>query len=234
MNTRILTRAAAVTLALACTLPTVLPGQTGHRIVVTPYAGAFVPTGKLARFGHNAPSNAGLGLQQRNGLALGANASYWFTDRTGIEVGGMYAFSDAKSLAGPGGGMPGFPAAGTRTAYVLAGSARLMLNILPISERTAVRFGIGPAVIRHDGTAYKADETGVLSGLTDYGAALSLCTKLPLGNVVNVRLRAEDYIYRSEIRYFHGTGGGASDLVFDARTQHDLVFSAGLQMIIWR
>lgn len=180
MNTRILTRAAAVTLALACTLPTVLPGQTGHRIVVTPYAGAFVPTGKLARFGHNAPSNAGLGLQQRNGLALGANASYWFTDRTGIEVGGMYAFSDAKSLAGPGGGMPGFPAAGTRTAYVLAGSARLMLNILPISERTAVRFGIGPAVIRHDGTAYKADETGVLSGLTDYGAALSLCTKLPL------------------------------------------------------
>ncbi len=233
MNTRTLTRIAAVTMAVACAVPTTLPAQNGRRIVITPYAGAFVPTGKLARFGHNAPANAGLGLRQQNGLALGANASYWFTDRTGIEIGGLYAFSDAKSLAGSAGGMPGFPSAGTRTAYVLAGSAKLMLNILPISDRTAVRFGIGPAVIRHDGSAYNADETGSLSGLTDYGAALSLCTKLPLGNVINIRLRAEDYLYRSRIRYYGGTAG-TGDLTFDTRTQNDLVFSAGLQMVFWR
>ena len=233
-RTQSLARAAGVGLALALIAPRTSPAQSTHRIVVTPWAGAYVPANKLARVGDNSSGNAGLGLEQRTGLALGANASYWFTDRAGVEVGGLYAFSDARSIPGSSGGMPGFPAAGNRDAWVLAGSAKLMLNILPITDRAALRFGVGPAVIRHDGNAYKADATGALSGLTDYGAALSLCSRLPVTDFISIRLRAEDYLYRSRIQYFHGTGGGANDIAFDARIQNDLVFSAGLQMVFWR
>lgn len=222
---------AAAGLAIVALLPGRLDSQGTRRIVVTPYAGVFVPASKLAHL-QGGSANPGLGIRQQNALALGVNASYWFTDRAGVEVGGVYAFSDAKSLPGLSGGMPGFPSA-TENAYVLAGSAKLMLNLLPLSDRTALRLGVGPALIRRDGTAFKEDNHGSLTGLTDVGGAISLCTRLPITDLISVRVRAENYIYQTQLRYWDNTSA-SNDIVFDRKVQNDLIFSAGLQMVFWR
>lgn len=220
-------------LAAACgSLIAALPATTAaqaNRIVVTPYVGAFIPAAEIAHL--SGTGNSGLRLTQENAVALGLNASYWFNDRTGVEFGGLYAFSDARVLHGQAGGLPGFGGP-TRDAYVLAGSAKLMFNLLPLSDRTALRFGVGPAVIRRDGRAYDATTSGVLTGLTDIGGAISLCTRLPLTDLVGVRIRVEDYIYRSKMRWVSSTP--AEVIEFDRRVQNDFIVSAGLQVAFWR
>jgi hypothetical protein len=221
---------AAAGFGFAVLSPRISTSQETRRIVVTPYAGFFMPVAKIGKL-EGGSTNPGLGVAQQNALALGMNASYWFNNRTGIEVGGFYAFSDMKTFAGLAGGLPGL-ATPTENAYVIAGSAKFMVNLLPLSDRTALRLGVGPAIIHRDGTAYDPTGQGVLSGLTDVGGAISLCTRLPLTDLLSIRVRAEDYIYQSQLRYVGSIP--ARDMEFDAKLQHDFVFSAGLQMVFWR
>ena len=87
--------------------------------------------------------------------------------------------------------------------------------------------GIGPALITRSGTAFSSS-AGKLTGLTDVGAAMSLCTRLSLTEKLGIRLRAEDYIYRSRLG-FESAVNAANNYQFEAKTQNDFVFSAGLQ-----
>jgi len=222
---------AAAGASLVFLVPVSTHGQASHRIVVTPYAGYFVPATKLAHL-DGGTVNPGLGIRQQNAPAVGLNASLWFNNRAGVEIGGLYAFSDAKSLPGLSGGMPGFPSP-AQNAHVLAASAKVMFNLLPLSDRTALRLGFGPALIHRNGSAFDADQHGVISGLTDVGGVISLCTRLPVTDLLSVRVRAENYIYPSKLRYIDAAGS-EGDIDFESRVQNDFVFSAGLQMVFWR
>ncbi len=231
-NTRSVLITASVIASAAMLMPDTSAAQD-RRIVITPWAGAFVPATKVAQVKSVAGGVTSIhGIQQQSALALGLNASYWFTDLAGIEVGGAWAFSDAKASLGLGSAVPGMHFAGNESARVIVGSAKLMVNLLPLSDRTALRLGVGPAIISRGGSAYDADSHGEFTGLTSVGGAISLCTRLPLTDFISLRVRAEDFMYSSKLRFREA--GDPSAFSFGSRLQNDMVFSAGLQMVFWR
>ncbi|NUQ11668.1 MAG: hypothetical protein HUU26_04960 [Gemmatimonadaceae bacterium] len=205
--------------------------QTNRRFVITPYAGAFVPATRLAEFTEGVTST--LSIKQRSALALGANASYWFNDLAGFEIGGAWAFSDATGSPGLSGEIPTFPLTGPHSAYVAFGSAKLMVNLLKVTERSALRLGVGPAIITRGGNAFKHRDQTVFEGLTDVGGVVSLCSRIPMTDFLSLRLRAENYMYPAKMK-FANPDNVLGEYQFKSRLQNDLIFSAGLQMVFWR
>lgn len=212
----------------------VTASQAQGRFVLTPYAGAFVPAANLGEFAVDDGSvTTTLGLKQRSALALGLNASYWFNDLAGVEVGGAWAFSDASASAGLAGEIPAFTLSGTQSAYVAFGSAKLMVNLLRVTERSALRLGVGPAIITRGGNAFKHQSEKAFDGLTDLGGVVSLCTRVPVTNFMSLRLRAENYMYSAQVKFANPVNP-IGEYEFKSKLQNDLVFSAGLQMVFWR
>ena len=214
--------------------PMVARAQTTSRLVITPYAGVYTPTTNLAHVGAAmGGQSARLTLKQKTALALGGNMSYWFTERTALEVGAAYAFSDARASTRVFGGGQGFAFSGSENAYALLGSAKLMVSVLPSTSPMSLRVGVGPAVVTRGGDAYKADESGKFRGLTDVGGAFSLCTKIPITKLLAVRLRGEDYMYSAKLK-FENSVDPTTNYAFESKFQHDLLFSVGLQFAFGR
>ena len=227
--------ALAALLAITAGLgPRLAGSQTnGRRIVVTPWAGAFVPATRIGELAIDDGSvTTTMGLKQRMAPAVGLNASYWFNSLAGIEVGGAFAFSDAEGSAGLTSEIPSFTLTGAHSAYVAFGSAKLMVNLLRFTERSALRLGVGPALITRGGNAFKHDGATVFDGLTDLGGVVSLCSRIPITDFMSARLRAENYMYSAKVRFDHPSG--ASEYTFGSKLQNDMIFSAGLQMVFWR
>src|SRR5205085_256041 len=84
--------------------------------------------------------------------------------------------------------------------------------------------GGGPALITRSGSAYK-ETVGRDVGLTDFGAAVSLCTRYSFTPNIGLRFRAEDFIYRAKLGY-ENSANPSENLTLGARTQHDFVLSA--------
>lgn len=208
--------------------------QEPHRIVVTPYAGVFVPSARVAEFKSvGGGTQTVMGIRQQSALAMGLTAAYSLNRFAGIELGGAWAFSDMKASPGLSGVISSPSLSRSESARVLMGSAKLILNLMPITERSALRLGVGPAIIRRGGGAYKADDNGDFSGLTDFGGAISLCSRLPLTDFLSLRIRAENYMYSSRLAFRDFTDPSAG-VLFGSRVQNDFIFSAGLQMVWWR
>jgi outer membrane protein W len=223
MSTARLVLTASVVAAVA--MPGAAAAQLTGNVIFTPYVGAFVPTSDLAVTTRvNQGITAKLRGKQQPGMAFGANGSYWMSERLGIELGALYTSSKFE----------GNPTqtetvglAKTVGSDIWLSSAKLMLQMLPASSSYNLRFGLGPAVIHRGGAAFDPNADGQFSGVTDVGAAMSLCTRLPLSTNVALRFRAENYLYQAKLRYegrMH-----SDDMSFDSRLQNDLVFSLGLQ-----
>ena len=214
--------------------PIVASAQTVKRVVLTPYAGVYAPTTNLAEVGAAAGgTSASLNLKQKTALALGANASFWFTDRTAVEVGAAYAYSDAKGSVGLTGTDQTFSGTVSNNAHAILASAKFMVSMLPSTSPMNLRLGIGPALVSRGGSAYKSDELGKFTGLTDVGGAVSLCTKIPVTKQVGVRLRGESFMYTSKLG-FKDAVDPTNNFKFDSKFQNDLLFSAGLQFAFGR
>jgi hypothetical protein len=202
------------------------------RIVVTPYAGVFVPAARVAEL---KPTLVGVqsasGIRHQNALALGLNASYGFNDLLSLELGGVWAFSDARASLGLSNQVPGFSLSRNESARVLMGSAKLMVNLIPLTERSALRLGVGPAIINRGGSAYKADDNGDFSGLTDVGGAISLCSRLPLTDFLSLRCEPRTTRTSAQVPRFSNP---TEEFSFGSKLQNDFIFSAGLQMVWWR
>jgi outer membrane protein W len=206
--------------------------QMSGRIVLTPYAAAYVPSNDLVK-----ASAVGGGLsvvgnaKHQAGFAYGLNGSYWLNDRTAIELGGAYAFSDVKGslLTSDVGGVTS--GSSSENAHVIFGSAKVMFHLLPPDSKFNLRLGVGPAIISRGGTAYKSDAEGKVTGLTDVGAAMSLCSRIPLAKDVGIRLRAENYLYQAKLKFVDKLDPSGS-FAFDSRIQNDFIFSAGVQLFL--
>jgi hypothetical protein len=151
------------------------------------------------------------------------------TERVALELGGAWAFSHLTgdlAFSHRGGS---FASSGDEHAHVLMGAAKLMFSVMPPENEFKLRFGVGPAIINRGGTAYNSDQFGKFSGLTNIGAAASLCTRFPLTNALSLRFRAEDWMYQSRLE-FRDPSDPTSDFDFKRRFQNDLIFSAGLQI----
>ena len=216
-------------LALLFAVPPAM-AQLSGRVVVTPYVGAYLPTNSIIRGRFTAPgTTVSMNARHDGAVATGVNVSYWMTDRFAIEAGGLYSSGDIK-----GDGLinqSGAPTAMTiqDQGHIWAGSIKAMVQLLPPDSPMNLRFGLGPALISRGGAAYKEDIDGKFTGLTNVGAALSLCTRVSVTNTFSLRLRAEDYVYRSKLRF---ESPNASSLQFDPRTQHDVLLSFGLQFVL--
>jgi hypothetical protein len=220
-------------IALAGFVPATSETQEPRRIIFTPYAGVYVPSNDVIGISE---SGGGMTLtgyaKHRTSPAFGLNASYWLTDRAAIEVGGLYAMSDVRGETVETEGSDVFTESLSENAHVWIGSAKFLIHLLPAQSKFNVRLGLGPAVINRGGTAYKSDEGEEVTGLTDFGAAMSLCTRIPLTSNAGIRLRAENFLYQTKLGLKDAVGVG--DLKFKAKTQNDLVFSAGLQLFFNR
>ena len=213
--------------------PSLASAQLSGAVIVTPYVGVYTPTNDVARLGlGSGGTSVNIAAKHQSAAAFGANLSYWLNDRFGLEGGAVYSGSHLKSN-----GRIDEPAGTTfesnsEQAHVWLGSAKLMMQLMPTESDFNLRLGFGPAIISRGGSAYAADASGKVTGLTDVGAALSLCTRIPLMSNVAVRLRAEDYMYESKMHW--AATNPSEDINFKQRTQHDFIFSAGLQLFLNR
>lgn len=213
-------------------VPSLASAQLAGGVVVTPYIGAYTPTNDIVKFGTTAGGiSLNASAKHQTAAAFGANLSYWFNDRFAIEGGGAYAASHLRAsalISEP--GVPSSPE--TEYAHVWLGTAKVMMQLLPAESGFNLRFGVGPAIISRGGTAYK-DTEGKVTGLTDFGAAFSLCSRIPVMSNVAVRLRAEDYMYNAKLGW-ESSVDPAQNMTFNSRLQNDFVFSAGLQLFLNR
>lgn len=215
----------------AFVVPAAARAQTPGTWVLTPYAAAYLPSADVARWTESENGvSATATLRHKNAFALGGNASYWFADRMAVEFGGAYAFSRAAGGVGinPSGDQS-FTLSTSERARVLMATAKLMIAVVPTTNRVQLRLGIGPAIISRGGSAYKEADGSKFSGLTDVGAAMSLCTRVPLINSLALRLRVEDYAYGSKLK-FRDPVDPSNNVNFGRRLQNDFMVSAGLQI----
>lgn len=208
--------------------------QDWDRIVVTPYAGVFLPAARVAETRIDVGGAMKLaGMKQQTAFASGLSASYSFNTFAGLEVNGVWAFSDAIMSPALAGAVPGLSVSRHASARVIMGSAKLMINLLPITERAALRLGVGPAIISRGGSAYTANGSGEFRGLTSPGGTISLCSRIPMTDFLAIRLRAENYMYSSNLT-FRTSANPSETFTFGSQLQNDFIFSAGLQMVWWR
>jgi hypothetical protein len=116
---------------------------------------------------------------------------------------------------------------------IWAGTIKLIVQALPRESGLNLRVGVGPAIITRSGPAYRAVADGRMTGLTDLGGAFSLCTRVPIGRFADIRLRAEDLVYKASQTWKSGTVAGAS-IASEPRLQHDVIASIGLQLNVTR
>jgi hypothetical protein len=219
---------------LAIIVPGIVGAQIAGSVIVTPYAGLYVPSTEVGAVSASAAgTSVNMKLKHNTGAALGANVSYWFNERFAIEGGAAYVGSDLKGSAII--SEPGSFTSGSETedAHIWLGSAKLMVQLLPPESQFNLRFGVGPAVISRGGSAYNTEDGLSLTGLTNYGGAMSLCSRLSLTRTIGLRLRAEDYMYQSKIG-FKDAFDPSDNFEFKKKLQNDFVFSAGLQVFLGR
>lgn len=219
-----LATAAALVLSPALALA---QGSAGS-VVITPYVGVYSPSTDVMKEGVSA---AGATLtangKHEAAAAYGLNASYWINDRFAIELGGAYSSSQLKGTISSTGTSP---LAVTDHAHIWLGSAKVMYQLLPPNSGANLRIGIGPAFVTRGGTAYSGDNTGSVTGLTDFGGVVSLCSKIPVTRNFGIRLRAEDYMYQAKLGW--NATNATESYTFNSRMQHDFVFSAGMQFML--
>ena len=214
-------------------VPAVASAQLGGKFVLTPYVGVYSPANDIAKIDVGSSMfGARLSAKHESSAAYGANVSYWLTNRFAFELGGAYSGSGlhaSGAITDPTGNTSGTV---TQGAHVWLGSAKMMMQLLsPLSDFN-MRLGFGPAIISRGGTAYKADADGRITGTTDLGAAVSLCTRLNFTQNLGVRVRVEDYIYQGRLGW--RASDASESFTFPEKMQHDFVISAGLQMFLNR
>ena len=216
-------------------VPVIAAAQPLGKIVVTPYVGVYAPNNTVARRNEVGGTTAiAASVEHRNAVALGATTSYWFAPRFSVEVEGLYAFSDVSTkfvTREP--GVTTESSTGRKNAGLILGAAKLMVGLFPQTSEFQLRLGVGPAIITRVGSAYRSSAEGQVTGRTDFGGAISLCTKVPVGSGVALRLRVEDFMYQARLGWEDKLDPSES-YSFDKRFQHDFVLSAGLQIGVMR
>lgn len=232
MRTTLLPRLAGLAMAIAV-IPAITSAQLGGGLIVTPYVGLYAPANDVAKIDIGSSQlSARMSAKHQSAAAFGATASYWITDRFGMEFGGAYTGSGLHSSGTISETTDITSGSGTEHAHVWLGSAKMMMQLLPQTSDFNMRLGFGPAIISRGGSAYAADADGKVTGLTDLGAAISLCTRFNLTEKLGLRLRLEDYLYQSKLGW--RATNPAESFTFDPKMQHDFVVSGGLQFFLNR
>jgi hypothetical protein len=220
-----------LTTAVLVAAPLKAQAQMNGRVVFTPYVGVYAPSADVFKLSLvQSGTTVSFSAKHLPAAAVGASASVRLDDRFAIEAGGLYSRNTLRAdLRTNQVGAPTTFSRASDGSDVWAGTLKLMFETLPSGSEHNLRLGLGPAIITRGGPAYRAVAEGRMEGLTDVGAALSLCTRVPLGTFADLRLRAEDVVYRARQTWESQTVPGAS-LRSEPRLQQDFVLSLGIQM----
>jgi len=219
--------------ALLLMMPPRSASAQAHEFVFTPLVGLYAPTGDIAKSTtSNGQTTVTSSLRHRAAVIYGATLSYWLNGRVAIEGSSLYSPSRlAASMTGAEGGAP-IAESTTNDASLWLGTMKVLVQLRPPASAFNMRFGFGPAIITRGGAAYRSNTEGTPTGLTDVGAAVSLCTRIPMTKKLSIRLRAEDYMYRANLGW--ADLDPSSSYMFGTGTNNDFVFSMGLQFMLDR
>ncbi len=189
-----------------------------------PYAGAFVPTGELART--TVTPDAGipitLDIEQETAFMFGSRIVAWWSPTWGWEGNFGYALSNASVTADGGVDACAEVEELNCSSSVWMASSKILARWAPSDTGNWYLFGgLGLAVVGHVGEIWtNGDATTDLGGVVGAGAVFDLSRRFA------IRLDVEDYIYSFKPKLEDDPGLGTADL--QSRTQNDLAFSLGL------
>lgn len=210
--------------------PTAMQAQKAGPFLFTPYVGVYAPSSDVFRLAI-AENGTTIAFRTRHQLAVavGATVSVRLDDRFSIEAGELYSPSTLQSDLRTNQFGIASASSGSDQSNVWATTAKLVVRALPAEGKLNLDVGVGPALVTRGGAAYRPGDIGRMTGLTNGGAALSLGTRIGLGRLGDLRLRAEDVVYQTKQRWETGVKF-APELQSDSRLQHDVVVSIGWQL----
>ena len=193
-------------MALSVALATLWSTAAAAQLMLTPIAGAYVPTGNV----YEQPGSIGT-ARQGTSFAFGGRLMFSTSGKLGIEVGATYAPSKVEIVA---------LETVSRSAHVWLGQLRLVYVLNSEWAPINIYFAGGAAVISRGGQAYEG-----VTGLTDLGGNLAFGALFRISSSYRIRLEIEDYLYTTQMTFENGETSGS-------RFQNDFVFSFGLSIPI--
>src|SRR2546423_8691527 len=136
------------------------PSAAQGRVEVTPFAGVYVPAAHVIDISAFCPGGScGEVLKQEIAPLFGARVTAWVRERlaldlsftysrTGVMRHGLLAEIPAGVIVGP------TPTDTSGTANITTGSARVLIGLMPRSERASLYVAAGLAFVAHGGEAY--------------------------------------------------------------------------------
>ena len=192
----------ALSVALAASWST----AAGAQLMLTPIAGAYVPTGNV----YEQPGSIGT-ARQGTSFAFGGRLMFSTSGRLGIEVGATYAPSKVEIVT---------ISTVSRSAHMWLGQLRLVYVVNSEWAPINIYIAGGAAVISRGGQAYDG-----VTGLTDLGGNLAFGALFRVSSSYRIRLEIEDYLYTTQMTFENGETSGS-------RFQNDFVFSFGMSIPI--
>jgi len=193
-------------MALSVALATLGSTAGAAQLMLTPIAGAYVPTGNV----YEQPGSIGT-ARQGTSFAFGGRLMFSTSGKLGIEVGATYAPSKVEIVT--------FETV-SRSAHVWLGQLRLVYVLNSEWAPINIYFAGGAAVISRGGQAYEG-----VTGLTDLGGNLAFGALFRVSSSYRIRLEIEDYLYTTQMTFTNGETSGS-------RFQNDFVFSFGMSIPI--
>ncbi len=175
----------------------VRPASAQGAVTITPYVGVFVPT-------NNSFTALGDVIKRRNSFIGGTRITLWGRSALGIEFTAGYAPARIQ--------VAGATISQDRKSNVFVGGLKLMLGHSPAASGVGFYIGGGPALIHRGQNVLNPKQSQ-----TDLGGIAGAGLRLSLGQMIGLRIDAEDYLYG-------GNFSGSKDF------QNDLVLSAGLSL----
>jgi outer membrane protein W len=141
-------------------------------------------------------------VERRNSFAGGARFTYWRNSNLGIEA--VAGLSPVKV------DVAGATVNETRSFNLFAAGVKLMVGLSPSMSPVGFHIGAGPAIVRR---GHKMSSQSNIE--TNLGGVFGAGFRFPINPILGLRFDVEDYVSRGTIET-------------EAKTQHDLITSAGL------
>ena len=182
-----------------------------------PFAGVYSPLTSLRGIVAIGDSGAiPFAVDQKPAPAIGTRGTLWLAGPLGLEMSFFYAFSNAELTVGS--------ERTVETAYVLAGSGRLILAFGQQGGPIAFHVDGGVAFIDRGGDAYR-NVRGTSSG----GGVVAAGARFRINDRFYIRVDAEDYFYELNIRV---SGPIFTEGPLGQQFQSDLLLTAGLAIAV--
>src|SRR3989475_16039 len=210
------------------------PSAAQGRVEVTPFAGVYVPAAHVIDISAFCPGGScGEVLKQEIAPLFGARVTAWVRERlaldlsltysrTGVIRHGLLAEIPTGVIVGP------TPTDTSSTANITTGSARVLIGLMPRSERASFYVAAGLAFVAHGGEAYSR-----VIGNTGWGPERQPGGRWQLAPPPALRVGVADYVHQfsgtavtSPPAYSLGVVAGN----YSSGLQHDLVLSLGLSV----